>query len=226
MEIQEWMLEAVEYYQRHGFFNEGTASFVLDELLAVYEARERRFGHKSATLDALWSNRELGLLQLDQERVLYLDFETPSVGGSTMYISTIPRLARITRGVFSAWDVQELALDDERWGPVLLTFRVGSERHEYEVRGGNSDWIDPQLLWIVDEFLRVSPYTLHVACDGLQGEQGGYFVALSADERDLIDTERGLAFVPLPDEPSAPWTWDVDALLSKARTPGTQPTAG
>lgn len=105
----------------------------------------------------------------------------------------------------------------ERGGLMKLTFRTGAEQHEHTVWGGNSDWIDLELLWIIDEFLRVSPYRLHAAADSLSDSQGAVFTVLSPDERNRIENDREVTFVPLPETPSAPWEWDLQALLADVR---------
>ena len=215
------MIDAVAYYQQHGFFQNhvGLPDWAFEEALGIYRTRWSRTGH----VEAPWkgrAQRELGILELDEERILDLDFEAFGVGGGDMYISTIPRLARITRGVFSAWDVREKALDEERGGLVKLTFRRGADLHEHMVYGGNDDWIDPQILWIIEEFLHVSPYRFYAAAESV-GEfantQGALLTCLSAEERDRIDRDRGVVFVPLPPEPDAPWNWDPEQLTKQAR---------
>jgi hypothetical protein len=212
------MVEAVAYYQPHGFFAAGPPEFALSEAFAIHARRRGRDGGRVPPLEEQWPHRDLGLLELDEERVLYLDFETDEMGGSGMYIATIPRIARITRGVFSAWDVRERALEDERWGRVELRFRIGGGEHQYEVRGGNSDWLDPRLLWIVDDFLQVSPYRLHAEAQSLRASQGGVFAVLSGEERTAIQRDRGLVFLPLPKEPAPPWDWNVNQLIERSPT--------
>jgi hypothetical protein len=209
-----WMVEAIDYYRRHDFFGAvGTAEWVLVDLLRLDHAREARL-HTPDPIGERWPHRDSGLLALDEERVLDLDFEVDAVGGSTMYVATIPRIARITRGVFSAWDISEEALGDERWGPVRVQFRVAADVYTYELGGGRSDWLDGTILWVIEDFMRVSPFRLYAASDTLRGSQGGMFAALTKEERDAIDQDRGLVFVPLPDEPAQPWDWDIERLVA------------
>jgi hypothetical protein len=216
VDIQDWMIEAVEYYRQHGFFvaRPGTVEFALVDYLRQYEARHGRF-HAPTPIEGLWPHRETGLLGLDEQRVLDLDFEVDYVGGFGMYRSTIPEIARITRGVFSAWDIRERALSHERGGRVSVEFRVGSTEHVYELGSGNSDWLDGTIFWIIEEFLKASPYRFYVASDTLQGSQGGVFTVLTLEERDAIERDRGVIFLPLPEKPAQPWTWDVENLLAR-----------
>jgi hypothetical protein len=218
MQIEPWMLEAVAYYQRHSFFRALTPGLALEKALRLYGARwDAESSELADLLQMRWEDeRELSILALDEERCLDLDFEVLGVGGSSMYVDTIPRIARITRGVFSAWSIEETALDAVRSGRVHLSFRVGSERFEYEVGGGNSDFIDGKIFWIIQEFLTVSPYRFYAAAESIPDSQGAMFVVLTQEERDAIEADRGIAFVPLPPQPAQPWDWDVEALLTKS----------
>ena len=206
--VERWLLEALAFYRQLDFFSSPkTDEEVAEWLLRTAGRRYRRQDIGSPLVDDAWFfQRDLGLLFCDRRRTLSLDFESPGMGGHTMYEYELPRLARITRGVFQPAGIHELALDTERDGAVLLTFTANGEPREYILGSGNSDWLDWKLLWIVDEHLRDSEVRLHAAADPAPG-QNIFLAALTAAERDAIEHRRRLEFVPLPAQPGSPWNW-------------------
>ena len=148
---------------------------------------------------------DLDVLAFDRRRTLALDFESCGLGGDAMYQYELGRLARISRGGFEPSEVAEDALDDSRGGRVRIVLTVAGTRHERIVGGGNSDWIDWRLLWLVDE-LTTGRARLQAAAEP-NPAQGIYLVFLTSDERGEIERRRGLRFVPLPEEPVPQWCY-------------------
>jgi hypothetical protein len=208
--VRSWLTESLGFYRRLDFFvSPKSDEEVADWILRVH--RRRYSDHVGGPLDDLhderwFFHRDLHLLVFDRRRALFLDFESPSVGGSTMYEYELARFARITRGVFDPTDIDELALDKKRGRDVLVTFRVEGTVKEYVIGGGNHDWIDWKLLWIVQEHLDASPYRLHAAAEPMPAQEV-FLVVLRPDEREVISRERGLDFAPLPSEPVDAWEW-------------------
>jgi hypothetical protein len=205
--MESLLAELITYYQQYGFF----------QGIPLHQAVAQALAYP--WLDDSLDAPDIGVLRIDGERVLYLDFEGDGVGGDTNYQDVIPKLARISRGLFSPSDIQERALDKERDGRVELTIRVDDTAYEYEVRGGNTDWIDARVLWIMDEFLAGTPFRVHAAAVTVTPAQHAAFTVLSPEERTRIREDRGAIFVPLPAEPAQPWDWDLDALKASVDPP-------
>lgn len=193
------IVEIVGFYRPFGFF----ASPKTDAQVAEWIARRRRRPYRDESGD--YHHRDLDVLAFDRRRALDLDFESEALGDDTMYQYELARLARISRGGFEPQEVAEEALDDTRGGPVRIALTIGGIRHERIVGGGNSDWIDWRLLWLVDE-LTTGRARLHAAVEP-NPAAGMYLVFLTPEERDQIERRRGLRFVPLPEEPVPQWSY-------------------
>jgi hypothetical protein len=197
MRAHRGVAEIVGFYRPLGFF----VSPKTDEEVAGWIARRPRRPYRDESSD--YHHPDLDVLAFDRRRTLDLDFESDGLGGDTMYQYELGRLARISRGGFEPQEVAEEALDNARWGPVRIALTIAGVRHERIVGGGNSDWIDWRLLWLVDELTK-GRARLHAAAEP-NPSQGMYLVFLTPEERSEIERRRGLRFVPLPEQPVPQW---------------------
>ncbi len=195
MEVDPWLVETTAFYRRFGFFE----SPKTDEEVASWIVEQQRRRPSWSGFRHWLIHRDLQVLYFDLERLLHLDFESPSCSGDTMYEHEIPRLARITRGIFDPSDIVESGYVRGSTNPKTdkahVTFKARGREWRYEFDGAGSDWIDRKLLEVVDEHLAHTPYRLH-APDDPRYDQSMILTVLDRRERDVIESERGFPLVP------------------------------
>jgi hypothetical protein len=210
--VEPWLLEAVSFYRRLGFFESPKPdSAVADWIVRRHNARYRLIQPGPLVLDdpdrhGAYFHDDLAVILFDPRRTRDLEFEANSVAGSTMYEYELARLARISRGVFNPIRITESAAGAEVGGRVTLHVDDQRGMHEFAVSGAHTDWIDWTILWVVQFFLDGSPYRVHVAADP-DPSDAIFVTVLTPGERAAIQLKRGLPFSPLPREPGREGQW-------------------
>jgi hypothetical protein len=131
------------------------------------------------------------LLMADIDRVWFRDLECVYKDDGA-YARTLEEWASISRGAFRPSDVEETWESDA--GSVRVTFTLDGRRHEYVHRDGNDDFINLEILKMVNGLLRDAPYRLEAA-DNLGDCR--FIVALSREERERVRRDRGWSFCDL-----------------------------
>jgi hypothetical protein len=189
-ESGEWLGEAVRYFRAMGFFAH-YADMTDDELAAKIREYHGIDWEEYIAGAADQGSAEMFLLMADVDRVWFRDLEGVYKGDQA-YAHTLEEWASISRGAFRPSEVEETWESDR--GPVRVTFRLDGARHEYVHADGNDDFINLEILKLVNGLLRDAPYRLEAA-DNLGDCR--FIVALSREERERVRRERGWSFCDL-----------------------------
>jgi len=131
------------------------------------------------------------VMRLDDDRVWWDDMEADVCAENEVYSELLPRLSAISRGALTIGEVTE-TWEGER-GPVSVEFTANGTRHlihpEFQ-----EDWIAPNFLEEVGRLLEGSPFRFYTW--DTQG-QDLFLVALTRDEAERIQRERGVKVEPL-----------------------------
>jgi hypothetical protein len=199
-----WILEAVRYYRRLGFFSQ--YSDLSDEALAEQlealvegEWAERFTASQSELrIEDEWSEMlrspddvpyaDLTLLRTDGTRVWWEDTEADVCAANRVYTETLRAWAGISRGAFSPQEITETWESEE--GPITVRFTLdGHERvlhPEYA-----DDWLDQRIVVPINRWIRKSGYAFEMY-DAF--DQTAFVVVLTPEEKRKLEQERGWRF--------------------------------
>jgi hypothetical protein len=113
------------------------------------------------------------------------------VPGNDDYVQIVESFASISRGAFMPTAVSEAWAADETSVVVELETALTRASFRPELL---KDWIDPRIAEFAASFF--DKYELCRA-EPLFERHGLFFAALDANERTMIESERGLSFVPV-----------------------------
>ncbi len=189
-ESGEWLAEAVRYFHGMGFFAH-YAGMADDDIAAKIREYHGADWEEYITSARDQASADMFLLMADPYRVWFRDLEGVYKGDNA-YAHTLEEWASISRGAFHPTDIEETWESDA--GPVRVMFTFDGARHEYVHANGDDDFINLEILKMVNWLLRDAPYRLEAA-DNLGDCR--FIVALSRDERDRLYRDRGWSFCDL-----------------------------
>lgn len=186
----EWLRGFAQFYRELGFFagepsDERVAEALRERADALYEERQR--GGRPQ-----WYP-EVSLLSEDEDRVWWGHLEADVGAGSRSYIEALGTWARISRGQFQPSELAETWEGEQ--GPVHLRLSLAGKARELSPRF-LEDYLDTGILVDINGMIGDPAPKFWMFDDG------GFFVedvvvaVLTEEERDRIERERGLKFLP------------------------------
>jgi hypothetical protein len=184
------LIPVIRFYRELGFFQQHhTLSDA--ELADRIEIYQRKAFHSSynPTNDI----PDLLLLSYDMERVLWEPLHKSTNWSRKAYITTLQELAKISRGAFLPQAIKEIW--GGRRGPIWVDFLLAGESHRLQPLY-NESWIDLDILREINRLIGETDYRFEV-CDGatLRVDHEGYILALTANEKQRLEQERGWRFM-------------------------------
>jgi hypothetical protein len=187
---QEWLVAALRTYRAAGFFADRAdlSDAALAELLQ--EEHEEEWAERLGPDPDMPVLAEVRLLAYDRARTWWQDLEADVLPGNDEYVRVLNEWAAISGGAFHPHRVTE------RWaapaGPVTVDVETGGRR--WQLRPAvRDDWLDLDVLGGLNmvlaetrsarRFVTLSP-----------GDQTALVTAVTPDERERIERERGLRF--------------------------------
>jgi hypothetical protein len=190
--IENWLIDAVEFYYPRGFFRQvkGSQDDLLVKLLPHIEAQGEEEELTQAELES--PEFDLFLLSFDPMRTLYesMDFGAALGQGLNAYVDTVKALARISRGAFNPTNISESWESPK--GPIRIHFEVGGQKKTLKVDlwGGMFDF---RILLQLNLLLWDTPYRYEMApMDDIL-----FVTVLTAAEKIELERLRNLAFMVL-----------------------------
>jgi hypothetical protein len=161
-----------------------------DEILPMLKhAREE--GGLDNILPSTPGDLDLILLGLDGKRVWWGDTEADVCRENGVYVRTLKKWSAISRGAFMPEDIQEFWKRDE--GPIKITFTHKSRLCKLHPRH-LGDFIDVGVLAEVNEIIEDTGIQFAVYDTR---DQFAFVVALTDDEREKLQRERGWRFAKI-----------------------------
>jgi len=182
----QWAKDFMRFYRPLGFFVEEWPHLpdeAAEELFARWVAE---YGPKVKMDHVHW---DPWFLLYDKQRVFFADVECDALPGNTAYVDYTRGLARISQGNFLPQDIREDWNEDVNPPTVLVTLRLGDERHEVELEG-RGDYINSGLIEWVDRIVRST--TGRFWNWDLPGEQCHWIVFMGDDYAERIFEARSL----------------------------------
>jgi hypothetical protein len=188
----DWLIEAIRTYRAAGFFSEYEE--LSDEELAerLQDEHRARWGEVLSPTPDHPPTAEILVMSKDPRRTWWEDTEADVLPGNQAYERVLEQWAGISLGSFRPDRVAE------RWsspsGPVTVEVLAGDERLELQPRV-REEWLDMGILEPVNETLeRLGALRRFATLD--PGDQTAFVTSLSDDERQRIESDRGVAFGP------------------------------
>lgn len=128
------------------------------------------------------------LLMADKWRIWFRDLECV-YRNADAYKEVVQEWASISQGVFTPADISETWVSED--GPIELAFTSQGVRHTYIHQDGRDDFINMDIVRIINGLLAGSPYKLEAA-DNLGDCR--FIVTLSAEEKERIRRDRSWSF--------------------------------
>ncbi len=182
-----WLAEAVSYFRAFGFFE--SERHQPDE--AVIARVRAYYQHDWDDYMGTAPDRPSAdqfLLIADTSRVWFGDLERV-YHGAEAYAGSLREWAAISREVFTPVQIAETWHADE--GPVEVTFVFGGARHTFVHRDGHDDFIDLEIIHMINGLLTDTPYRFE-ACDNLGDCR--FIVVLDCSEKARLKQERAWSF--------------------------------
>jgi hypothetical protein len=188
--LEDWLLEAVEYYRDFGFFQE------VNHLSAINLIREISINPNRGNASLLFdefpklSSRQadLCLLSWDHQRVLWEDMECDIHPDNRVYLIKLNEWKNISRNAFLPERITETW--QTRSGPIQIEFTLNGQNIQISLEY-NDDWIDLNLITQINRLIYNTGF-LFETC--LTEDQSLFLVVLTSQEKERLVRERGIHF--------------------------------
>jgi hypothetical protein len=181
-DFQNWLLESVRYFRPLGFFKK--YHFLSDEELV---SELHQIGWNGEPTPS-YGVTDLSLLVIDHEVVWWRDTEAEVFMGNNVYVRVLQEWRAISRQTFLPEHIEEVWGSKD--GPIEIGF--SHKRKQVKIHAESiGDYLDLRILSQINELIRDSgvQFEAYEAFD-----QSAFIIALTAVERQKLETERGWRF--------------------------------
>ena len=188
--IQNWVLEAVQYYHALDFFTD--YHHLSNEAIVNEIVNQPLRGNVGKLFDSSYrpskERVDIDLLSWDTQRVWWGDTECDVAFDNEIYEMKLEEWSQISRGVFQPEDIREYWKTET--GPIWLEFTLNKQSHRIELEY-NDDWLDLNLLTQVNCIISETDYQF---VSYATHDQSLCLMVLNDAEKQRIAHERKLEF--------------------------------
>jgi O-acetyl-ADP-ribose deacetylase (regulator of RNase III) len=182
--------EVVRYYREMGFLGDGDLAECTSRLLTRFEEDHGTPFNPADPWNDVW------LLSYDEQRVWTGDPECDVCAENEVYTEVLAEWAKISDGVFSPTEIEEVWEDEE--GPISVHFTLDGQRRTLHPTWDN-DWLDLDILASINRIIGKSGKEFVCASD----VNFAVVFVLDAGSKRRLATERQLPFITLEAPPVA-----------------------